>query len=419
MPVAGGPARNITAQNPLDDLRPRDSPDGKYILYGMQVLYGFYADRVRLVLYERATGRHTVLTEDWDRSAGGWEFSPRDGKILLVAEDRGRTALFELDRAPGAPRELHRGGTVASLAPAPDGQVYFLQDSLAAPPEVASVRPDGGGFRWVSAFNRDTLDGIPLGRVAEMEFPGAEGHPVQMFLVYPPQFDERRKWPLVHLIHGGPHGMFGDQFHFRWNPHAFAAEGYVVALVNFHGSTSWGQEFAQCIQGAWGDRPLTDILRATDVLEQLPYVDRARMAATGGSYGGYMISWLAGHTDRFACLVNHAGVSDLMAQWASDVAEGREVAMGGSPWENLDCLDHWNPVRYAAAFKSPMLVIHGERDFRVPYGHGLEVYSIYKARELPARLLVFPDENHWILKPQNSRLWYQEVLGWLRRYLKP
>src|SRR5207249_2987488 len=163
-------------------------------------------------------------------------------------------------------------------------------------------------------------------------------------VVHPPGFDEKKKYPLVHLIHGGPHGMFGDQFHFRWSPHAFAAPGYVVAKVNFHGSTSWGQDFAECIQGSWGDRPFRDI-----------------MAATGGSYGGYMVSWIAGHTDRFTCLINHAGVADLMGQWGSDVAEGREVAMGGSPWENLECLDRWNPMRYASGFKSPMLVIHGEK----------------------------------------------------------
>jgi dipeptidyl aminopeptidase/acylaminoacyl peptidase len=239
-----------------------------------------------------------------------------------------------------------------------------------------------------------------------------------MFVVYPPDFDAKKKYPLIQMIHGGPHGMFGDQFHFRWNPHAFAAPGAVVAMVNFHGSTSWGQEFAQCIQGFWGERPLEDIMRATDLLEQEPWIDKARMAAIGGSYGGYMVSWIAGHTDRFACLVNHAGVSDLLGQWGSDVAEGREVSMGGSPWQNLETVDHWNPIRYAAHFKSPMLVLHGERDFRVPYTQGLQIYSVYKGMGLPARLVVFPDENHWILKPRNSRLWFKEVLGWLGKYLK-
>ncbi|MBI5837693.1 MAG: S9 family peptidase [Candidatus Eisenbacteria bacterium] len=426
VPVTGGPVRNLTAGNPGHDLRPRYSPDGRWILYGMQTLLTFYADRVRLALCDRRSGAHAVLTEAWDRSAGGWEWSRDSRSIVFHAEDRGVTALYEIrvgaaaagaEAAPATPVELHRGGHVAGISVS-EGAIHFVQDTLHAPPEAAACDRDGANFRWVSGFNRDVLAKLDLGESRVMEFQGSEGHPVQMILVLPPGFDPKRKYPLVHMIHGGPHAIFGDQFHFRWNPHAFAAPGHVVALVNFHGSTSWGQEFAQCIQGAWGDRPFRDIMLATDVLEKLPFVDRARMAATGGSYGGYLVSWIAGHTDRFACLVNHAGVSDTQTQFASDETVDDPASLGGAPWENLEGLDRWNPVRHAADFRTPMLVLHGMRDYRVPHAQALSIYAAYKAQGLEARLVVLPDEGHWILKPRNSRFWFGEVLGWLGRYLK-
>jgi dipeptidyl aminopeptidase/acylaminoacyl peptidase len=192
----------------------------------------------------------------------------------------------------------------------------------------------------------------------------------------------------------------------------------VVGLVNFQGSTSWGQDFAKRIQGGWGDRPFQDIMRGTDLLVSSGLVDEKRMAAAGGSYGGYMAAWIAGNTDRFQCIVNHAGVYDLMVQYGSDVTQGRAASMGGEPWDGLDRIDRWNPARFATGMKTPMLVIHGERDYRVPVSHGLECYGVLKAKGVPSRLVYFPDENHWVLKPRNSQLWYREVLGWLERWLE-
>jgi len=416
VPARGGPVRRLTGDNPAEDMRPRYSPDARFILYGMQRMPDFYADRVRLVRFDRATGEKRVLTEDWDRSADGWEFAP-DGTIFLQVEDRARVRIFRTDLEGSAPREIFGTGSVAGLRVSREGRLVFLNESLSSPPDIASCDFRGGDVRRHTRFNAARLSEIALGEVEERTFRGADGRDVQMYLAQPPGFDPSRKWPLVHVIHGGPHAMSGDQFHFRWNAHLFAAPGYVVAEVNFHGSTSWGQAFAQSIEAAHGDKPFTDIMAATDALIATGFIDEKRMAATGGSYGGYLVSWIAGHTDRFACLVNHAGVSDLLGQYGSDVTQGRSRAYGGEPWSRLEAIDRYNPARFSSGFKSPMLVVHGENDYRVPYNQGIELYNIYKAKGLAARLVQFPDENHWVLKPRNSRLWYREVHAWLARFL--
>jgi dipeptidyl aminopeptidase/acylaminoacyl peptidase len=420
VPVGGGVVRCLTPEgtpeNSNDAHRPRYSPDGGSILYGLQRDPYFYADRVRLTRYDRASGTHTVLTEGWDRSASAWEFLA-DGTLVVEAEDRARVKLFRLGPKDTAPAPLCEAGTVGGARPAGDGRVYFTTQSLVAPAEVASCRADGSDLKRTSRFNEALLEEIALGEVREMEFGGADGHTVQMFVVLPPGFDPKVKYPLVHVIHGGPHGISGDNFHYRWNPQLFAAAGYVAASVNFHGSTSFGQEFAACIQGGHGDKPFTDIMKATDALVATGFVDERRMAASGGSYGGYLVCWIAGNTDRFRCLVNHAGVFDLLAEYASDVTQGRHQAYGGEPWNRLEAIDRWNPARFARGFVTPMLVIHGERDYRVPHTQALAVYNIYKAKGVDARLVFFPDENHWVLKPRNSIAWNREVHSWLRRYL--
>jgi dipeptidyl aminopeptidase/acylaminoacyl peptidase len=219
------------------------------------------------------------------------------------------------------------------------------------------------------------------------------------------------------MIHGGPHGTFGDNWHYRWNAHLFAAPGYVVITPNFHGSTSFGQDFAISIHGEHAHQPFEDIMKATDYMIHRGFIDESRMAAAGGSYGGYMVSWIAGHTDRFAALVNHAGVYDLHLQFASDYAGNRSYQYGGTPWENFDKLHENNPSQFAHNFKTPMLVIHGELDYRVPVAHAFLVYGVYKGMGLDARLVYYPDENHWILRPQNSIYWYKELHNWFDRYL--
>jgi dipeptidyl aminopeptidase/acylaminoacyl peptidase len=419
VPTTGGPATLLTADHTGDDLRPRYSPDGSAIAYGMMVDPFFYADRVRLMRYDRKAGTHAEVAAGWDRSAACWEFDGA-GRLVFLAEDAARTKMWRIPTAGGAPEALTTQGDAGNLLVA-GGTAWFTRQTQSQPAEVWTARPGDGPdtARPVTSFSADGLADIAFGEVQEFEFEGARGDTVQAWLLLPPGFDPARKWPLVHLIHGGPHGAFSDHFHPRWNGQLFAAAGYVVAMVNFHGSTSWGQEYAQCIQGLWGEYPMTDIERATDWLVATGFVDEARMAITGGSYGGYLVSWIGSHTDRYACIVNHAGVYNTQAQYASDITQGRHRAFGGEPWDGLEKIDRWNPSRFAHGITTPMLVVHGELDYRVPIDQGLECYNVLQGKGVPSRLVYFPDENHWVLKPRNSIFWYREVHAWLARFLQP
>lgn len=413
-----GEMRNITEHNPANDINPRYSPDGRYILYGKQRIWHFYADKVRLVRYDRQTGARVVLTEDIDLSFEQWQWSEDGRTIYFHAEDRGKKSLFSIPSGGGRVTELFRGGTNNGVRLASNNRLVFLHSSFTKPPTIYEIRRDGRNPRELTFLNRELLARIQFGEVKNVTYTGANDAEVQMYIVYPPNFDPNKKWPLVHMIHGGPHGIFGDEFHFRWNAQLFAAPGYVVALPNFHGSTSFGQEFAKSIHGAHADKPFRDVMKATDFMIARGYIDESRMAATGGSYGGYLVSWIAGNTDRFAALVNHAGVYNIMGQFASDITAHRVYAYDGAPWDGLENLQRWNPAVHAENFTTPMLIIHGELDYRVPVTQGLEVYGVYKGKGVDARLVYYPDENHWILTPQNSIYWYEELYNWLERYLK-
>jgi dipeptidyl aminopeptidase/acylaminoacyl peptidase len=415
-PVAGGPTRCITPDGTGHERRPRYTPDGRSIVYGMQTEIDFYADRVRLVRFDRGPETHHVLTEGWDRSVSAWEITD-SGDVIFTAEDDARVDLYRIPlEPPSAPMLVARGGTYGEPVPTTDGVLATFQD-LSHPPEI--VRVGRGGHERLTDFTADVMGTLELGEVEEFHFTGGDGDMIQGFLVYPPSFDRSHRWPLVHTIHGGPHGVFGDMFHFRWNAQTFAAPGYVVALVNFHGSTSWGQDFAASIQGAWGDLPTQDILAATDHLVGLGFVDESRMAITGGSYGGYLTVWLTAQTDRFACAIAHAAVTNLSGMYASDMTRGRARAYGADYWTDPDVVDRWSPARHAAGYRTPTLVIVGERDYRVPLTQGVELYGVLKAKGIDARLVSYPDEHHWILKRGNSVHWYGEVQAWLARHLKP
>lgn len=391
--------------------RPRYLQDGSGLIYGLQREPDFYADKVRLVRWDRTTGGHDVLTEEWDLSAAGWMVGDR---IRFLAEERGRVPLWEVGLHGGTPTKVATAATLSRPAEAPDGTVYALSASLTSPPEVVAIRD--GDVHTVTSFTTAALDGWSPPQVEEVEVPGHGGAPVQAFLVRPAG-DHSRTLPLVHLIHGGPHGAFGDDWHWRWNAALFADPGYLVALVNFHGSTGFGQEFAASIHGRWGDQPTTDIEAVTDHLVETGRADPARLALAGGSYGGYLTAWITSQTDRYACAIAHAAVTNLPGMYSSDVTAGRERSYGAEVFEDLARVQRWSPAAHSAGYSTPTLVVHGDRDYRVPVTQGLELYGVLTAKGVDSRLVHYPDENHWILSPANSIHWYGEVLSWLARYL--
>jgi dipeptidyl aminopeptidase/acylaminoacyl peptidase len=398
---------------PAQQTRPRYSPDGRYLTYGVQRELDFYAAQVELVRYDRTTAQETLLAPGWDRSAGGWEYTT-DGDIVLHAADEGSMSIFMLAQGATVPTPIVADGYAHGPRPT-TGPLWLRTESPERPAEVTILDEDG--ISVVGSFNDAALAGLELGNTAEFTFAGADGAPIQTHIVYPPGFDRTQKWPLVHNIHGGPHNASGGSWHWRWNTQAFAAAGYVVVSVNFHGSDSFGDDFTRSIRGAWGDKPMRDIMAATDHLLSQGFIDEDRMAIVGGSYGGYLVSWIMGHTDRFACAVCHAGVTDLLGQWASDITAGREVAIGGVPWDDMEAVLRWSPLAYTAGMNTPTLVIHGELDYRVVVTQGLTLYGILQHKGVDSRLVYYPDEGHWIERPGNSIHWYGEFMNWLDRYL--
>ncbi len=420
--VESGEVRRLTPDNPASDGNPYYTPDGKYLLFGRTLRPEVSPDFTRLARLDRESGKIELLTMDWDQEPGDWTMAPDSQQILLHAEDRGRRNLYALPLQGGTPRLLLRGGQTSAVQAGPQGLLVFLQDSLTQPTNLWSLQltasPDRENTpRRLTAFNEKRLAEFEFGPVEDITYAGADGHPVQMFVVHPPGFDPQRKWPLLLMLHGGPHGAWLDTFHYRWNAALFAAQGYVVAGPNFHGSTGSGQAFSESIQGAHADKPFQDVMKATDLLLARGYVDPQRLAAAGGSYGGYLVAWILGHTDRFAALINHAGVYDLMGQFASDSTWGRSNSYGAEPWEDPDRIDLWSPSRFAKNFKTPTLILHGELDYRVPYAQGINLHGILTGKGVPSRIVIFPKENHWVLKPQAAQLWWNEVFGWLERFI--
>jgi len=419
VPVAGGAARKI-AGHPGYDGSPQYSPDGTRIAFRAQMRAGYESDRWRLMVYDRKAGTTANLTEAFDRHVDSFAWS-RDGKTLFfTAEDAGRSLLYAVPAAGGAVRPVAGGATLGDVQAAADGRTLVLTDaSFTHPPEIYRVGVDGAGLLPLTRANDAFLANFGLRPAESVSYTGASGKTVQAWIVKPADFDPARKYPLLVLVHGGPQGAWSDSWTYRWNAEVFAGAGYVAFLPNPRGSTGFGQEFIDDINADWGGRAYEDVMRGTDYAESLPYVDKGRTTAAGASYGGYLIDWIAGHTDRYRALVSHDGVFDLPSMYgATEELWFPEWEFKGAYWDNPEMYERWSPSRFVKGFKTPTLVIHGELDYRVPLEQGLGMFTALQRRGVPSRLLTFPDENHWVLKPANSVRWYQEVVGWLDRWTK-
>jgi len=420
-PIDGSQSpRNLTAANLAWDAYPSFSPDGRTLAYTAMKRPGYEADRFRIVLRSWPDGAERVLTESWDRSPGDLQWSPDGKTIYATADDLGNHALFAIDVASGKVRTIVGKGYVTSPR-AHGGHVFYLRDSLGGPAELHSVRTDGKDPKRITRINDARLAGTGLGEAEQFTFTGANGDTVHAWIVKPVDFNPTQKYPVAMLIHGGPQGSFGDHFHYRWNPQTYAGRGYAALMIDFHGSTGYGQSFTDAINGDWGGKPLEDLQKGLDAaLAKYSWMDGDRVAALGGSYGGYMVNWIAGAwPDRFKCLVSHAGnLDERFAYFATEELWFPEWEHGGTPWENPESYARHNPVDLVKNWKTPTLVIHGALDFRVVETGGFGTFTALQRKGIPSKLLHFPDENHWVLKPANSVLWHDTVLDWLDLWTK-
>ncbi len=410
-----GPVLRRVTTSPGADNTPRYSPDNHWASYLSMEHAGFEADRVRLMLADRRAGLPTPFdaTAGWNLSVGSYTWCPNSKCIYAVVEERGRDNIYRID-IPGYKRtRVITGGVNTSVQVAPDGRTLaYLHQTNTQPAEV-----------WVSGkalthHNDSALATLDLPPLEEFGFVGALGDSVFGWTQKPPGFDPTHRYPLVYLIHGGPQGAWTDSWGPRWNNQMFAARGFVVAEVNFHGSTGYGQKFTDAISQHWGDYPYQDLMKGVDVVARLPYVDSTRMGAAGASYGGYMVYWIAGHTNRFKVLVDHDGVFNT-ASMAGSTEElwFTDWEFGGPLYANRELYEKWSPLNHVSEWKTPMLIVHSQLDYRVDLSEGYQAFTAAKRMGVDAKFLSFPDEGHWVLRPRNRRIWWGTVLDWLEVHL--
>ncbi len=425
VPLAGGEApRCLTAANEAWDTEPAFSPDGRTLAYLAMSRPGYESDRFRIMLLDRESGERRVLTEDWDRSPGGIVWSADGRRLYCTAANLGQVSVYAVDARDGKVRELVHDGTNRSLQPL-GKRILFARNTLTLPTELWTVGRDGKDERRLTHVNDAKVACLRLGEPEQFTFPGWNGETVHAYLVKPYDYTPEaaaagRTWPVTFLIHGGPQGSFGNDWHYRWNPQAYVGAGFATVAVDFHGSTGYGQAFTDAINGHWGDRPLEDLEKGLDAaLERYPWLDGGRVVAAGASFGGYMINWIAGQpfADRFRAFVCHDGnLDERMAYFDTEELWFPEWENGGTPW-TAEAFARFNPIDYVQNWHVPTLVVHGGRDYRVADTQGLSAFTALRRLGVPARLLYYPDENHWVLKPANSIQWHDEVLGWLTRWI--
>src|SRR5579872_2013126 len=452
VPISGGEAKNITADNPASDSTPLYSPDGKYIAYRAQQRPGYESDRFRLMLYDRKTGEKKNLTENFDHWVGTFAWTPDSQTIAFTADDVGESPIY-VTSISGDWGSSGLSTARASLVPSfnddlvftPDGKtLLFTRMSVQSPNEIFSLQTNQSWLREtrglpvvncayingkmvpdlcraanpLTHFNDALLSQIDMSPLQPFWFTGAYGDRVQGFLVKPPNFNSNKKYPVKFIIHGGPEVPMGDEWSYRWNAELFAASGYVVIFIHFHGTPGYGQKFIDVINGDWGGAPYEDLMKGLDFAEKTyPFIDKDRECALGASYGGYMINWIEGHTDRFKCLVTHDGMFNAESAWGStEEIWFNNWEFKGTPYDNRQLYQKWSPHQYAKNFKTPMLVVHGQKDYRLDVSEGFQLFTTLQMRGVPSKMLYFPDEGHWVLKPQNSQLWYKTVNDWIDQW---
>ena len=415
----GGEPKRVTTGLGADTT-PLYSPDGKYLAFRSQARGGYESDRWRLMVVERATGRTSNLTEGLDRWVDSIFWSPDSSRIFFTMEDRGREGLQMIPVTGGGLRNIVTGpSSLDDVHFTSDGRtIIYTEQSGSRPTEIFRATSSGGTGVALTHLNDALLSRYTLTPLEETWVESADKTRIHAFIVKPPGFAESKTYPVVFLIHGGPQGAWGESWSYRWNPQVFAGAGYVVVMPNPRGSTGYGQQFIDDINGDWGGKPFDDIMAVVDYVSTLKYADSNRMAAAGASYGGYMIDWLLGHTSRFKAMVSHDGVFDLRSMAGSTEELWFPMwEFKGMPWDNPEMYERWSPSNFVKEFKTPTLVIHGEEDYRVPLDQGLQLYTALQMQKVPSKLLVFPDEGHWVLKPQNSLLWHRQVLDWIGQWV--
>ncbi len=410
--------RNLTEDNLAWDAQPVFAPDGKTLAYLAMDRAGYEADRFKIKLMAWPAGQTRVLAESWDRSSRGVTWSPDGRRIFTTAANLGQSSLFGIDVDTGAVETIVQDGTVSGTTIAGQQLIYSL-DHLRSPVELWTMELAGGQPRQLTDLNKNVLSSARMGEAEQFTFDGWNGETVHGYVVKPADFVAGKAYPVAFLIHGGPQGSFGNHWHYRWNPQAYAGRGYAAVFIDFHGSTGYGQTFTDSIRGDWGGKPLEDLQKGlTAALTKYPWLDGERVGALGASYGGYMINWIAGNwPERFRCLVNHDGVFNTRQMYfETEELWFPEWEFNGPPWANADVHRRNNPIEFVAKWKTPMLIIHGAHDYRVVDTQGLAAFNACQRRGIPSKLLYFPDENHWVLKPHNSIQWHETVLSWLDQW---
>lgn len=416
--VNGGEIRNLTESNLAWDAHPVFSEDGRFMAYLAHKRPGFESDRFGVMLKDLRSGAVKEVAPLWDRSVRSLSFSDDNQVIFVTAQDLGQVSIFEINTSFGDVKKIYGDG-IAGDVQVRGNKVYFTRHSLDKPKDIYRVDRDGFGLQQLTAVNQHKLADVSMAEFEQFDFKGWNNETVYGYWLKPTEFEIGKKYPIAFLVHGGPQGSFGNMFHYRWNAQLWAAAGFGVVMIDFHGSTGYGQGFTDSITRDWGGKPLVDLQKGFAHITQTQlWLDPEKACALGASYGGYMMNWIQGNwPDGFSCLVNHAGLYDMRSFYTvTEELWFPEFELGGAPWDQNTDYKQFNPADHVDKWQTPMLVIHGLKDYRVPYGQGLSAFTTLQRKNIPSKLIIYPDENHWILNKSNLVQWYEEIFSWMKRY---